>query len=61
MLKRYLLFVLFFSIFSISVEAFAEAYPDLSAEAYILVEMETGQVLAEKMQINVVRRPAQQK
>ncbi|NLM76147.1 MAG: D-alanyl-D-alanine carboxypeptidase [Clostridiaceae bacterium] len=49
LLKRYLLFVLiFFSIFSISVEAFAEAYPDLSAEAYILVEMETGQVLAEK-------------
>ena len=33
---------------SIPLPAFAETPPDLTAKAYILIEMETGQVLAEK-------------
>lgn len=58
MLKRYLLFVLIFlSIFSMHAESFAQEYPELSAEAYILVEMKTGQVLAEKNP-DVKRSPA---
>ncbi|NMA65243.1 MAG: D-alanyl-D-alanine carboxypeptidase, partial [Clostridiaceae bacterium] len=50
MLKRQFLFVLiiFSILFSLPVESFAQAYPELSAEAYILVDMKTGQVLAEK-------------
>ncbi|NLE24425.1 MAG: D-alanyl-D-alanine carboxypeptidase [Clostridiaceae bacterium] len=35
-------------ILSIPLPAFAETQPDLTAKAYILIEMETGQVLAEK-------------
>ena len=30
------------------ITALAESYPQLSAEAYILIDMKTGQVLAEK-------------
>ena len=43
----YTLIVIFFLI-SIPLPVLAEAPPDLTAKAYILIDMETGQVLAEK-------------
>lgn len=42
------LFVFLFSAFSIPHEVFAAQQPDLTAASFILIEMETGQVLAEK-------------
>jgi len=42
------LFVFLFSAFSIPHEGFAAQQPDLTSSAFILIEMETGQVLAEK-------------
>lgn len=48
--KRPLLFTLMFLIMflSLSIPSFAVTEPNLSSAAYILVDMETGQVLAEK-------------
>ena len=40
--------ILVFLFLCLPVSAFAAAPPELSAEAYILIDMETGQVLAEK-------------
>ena len=49
-LKSFTIYVIItiFLTLSIPIPAFAEAQPDLTAKAYILIEMETGQVLAEK-------------
>lgn len=43
-----ILLVMFFSLFQVSFPAYAEEGPDINAEAYILMDMETGQVLCEK-------------
>ena len=49
-LKSFTIYVIItiFLTLSIPIPAFAETQPDLTAKAYILIEMETGQVLAEK-------------
>lgn len=48
--KLIAIYILIFIITSLSfsIQALAEAPPNLTAEAYILIDMETGQVLAEK-------------
>ena len=43
----YILIIIILTL-SIPIPALAETAPDLTAKAYILIEMETGQVLAEK-------------
>jgi len=40
--------ILLFTAFYMPVQAFADTEPELTAEAYILMDMKTGQVLAEK-------------
>lgn len=52
----YTLLILFFFVIT-PFQTFAEAPPELTAKAYILIDMETGQVLAEK-DADVQRSPA---